>query len=300
MSDSSTAIRPSRAKVWLPFTASEPLGQPLAEWGYRTPRFPLGIKRSDLANQPQAIQRETMTVWFLANHAPPTGPFFGYGDGANSVPSSRTPNTTPADATPNGAHIAGWGQGRWFSGRRAVDLLTAEFAEIVPEQQIADVAALFDEWWELVTNESIADLTRQPSEQRTSTIVAALDEFADAVQKLAPEHGGIGHNGPPEDVPSITEDERRTILRATAATRIAVLSSDYSAAGLAWQNISPIIGKLGGAIAKQIEAFSTKFSATLGITTALIATGYIGDILGIWDKAEAISAMLELTKHLLH
>jgi hypothetical protein len=73
MSDSSTAMRPSRGKVWLPLTAGEPLGRPLAEWCYRTPRFPRGIEGGDLMDVPPEIQRDTTIVWFLANHVPAAG-----------------------------------------------------------------------------------------------------------------------------------------------------------------------------------------------------------------------------------
>src|SRR5690348_6546088 len=90
----STAGRPSRGKVWLALAAGESLPRPLAEWGYRTPRFPKGLKRTDLERQSEDIQRETMVMWFLANHAPTEGPFFGLaaiGRGIGSHPIGAAP-----------------------------------------------------------------------------------------------------------------------------------------------------------------------------------------------------------------
>jgi hypothetical protein len=69
MSEPGNDMRPSRGKVWLRLTAGEAMGRPLAEWAYRTPRFPSGIKRSDLTQAPE-IGRETIIVWFLTNHIP--------------------------------------------------------------------------------------------------------------------------------------------------------------------------------------------------------------------------------------
>ena len=118
----------------------------------------------------------------------------------------------------------------------------------------------------------------------------------ETMRKIRPAYGGIGHNGPP----SITEAETRIVLRATAETRLAVLSSDYDAAHLIWESIAPIVKGIGSDIAKQVENYCTKFTGTLAVTTALMATGYIGYELGFWNKAEAISAMLEIAKHLPH
>jgi hypothetical protein len=117
--------------------------------------------------------------------------------------------------------------------------------------------------------------------------------LTETVHKMLPAYGGIGHNGPPP----ITEDETRIVLRATAETRLAVLSSDYDAAHLAWEFVSPTIQKLGNSIAKQVENYCSKFTSTLAVTTALMAAGYVGYELGFWNKAQAISTMPEIAKH---
>ena len=83
---------------------------------------------------------------------------------------------------------------------------------------IAEVANLFDVLWERnsaeppVAKESAADV-------RTAAIVVLEAN----VGKLAPAHGGIGHNRPDGDLP-LAEHEQITVLRAISETRLAVLS----------------------------------------------------------------------------
>lgn len=301
MSESSAVMRPSRGKVWLHLAAGEPMGRPLAEWGYRTPRFPKGIKESDFVESAAEIQRETMIVWFLANHAPAKGPYFGF---AEAGPTSRIGalNTAALNEIPiNGSlEIAGWDQGRFFSGGTSRDLLKAEFGNIVEDAVLTEVAKLFPNLWEVRSPEPPVDLGNQTPEQLSATIAAALDELADLVRKLAPQHGGMGHNGPPDDGRPITEDEQRIVLKASEDARVAVLSSDYSTASAAWETAGPAFEKIASAISRHVDTYCNKFVATLGVTTALMATGCIGEWLGLWHRAQAITAMLELARHLLH
>lgn len=79
-----------------------------------------------------------------------------------------------------------------------------------------------------------------------------------------------------------------------------MLSSNFSAAGVAWEKAKPVFDKIASAIGRHVDAYCNKFAATLGVTTALIVTDYIGNMLGLWNKAQAITAMLELAKHFLH
>ena len=261
--------------------AGETFGRPLAEWAYRTPRFPEGIKGSDLLHAAPEIQRETMVVWFLANHHLARGPYFGF-SGPTTTNTIDPLNTYPPNSMPlnQGIETVGFGQGPFFSGGRVPDLLKAEFTEFVSEPVISEVAGLFEGLWQRMPPEPFVNFEKQTPEERTKTLINILDELTETVHKMLPAHGGIGHNGPP----SITEDETRIVLRATAETRLAVLSSDYDAASLAWKAISPIVKKLGNSIAKQVENYCTKFTSTLAVTSALMATGYIGYELGFWNK----------------
>jgi hypothetical protein len=297
MSESNAATQVSRGKVWLHMVAGEAVGRPLAEWAYRTPRFPQGIKGSDLSNATSEIQRETMVVWFLANHVPATGPYFGF-SGPTPTQTVGPLNTYPPNSMPlnQSIEIAGFDQAPFFSGGRSPDILKAEFSEFLPEPVILEVAGLFEGLLERTSPERVVDFQNQTPEGRVATLVTILDELTETVHKMLPTHGGIGHNWPPP----MTEDETRIVLRATAETRLAVLSSDYNAAHLAWESISPVVKKVGNSIAKHVDNYCTKFGSTLAVTTALMATGYIGYELGFWNKAEAIRAMLETVKYLSH
>jgi hypothetical protein len=277
--------------------AGEALGRPLAEWAYRTPRFPRGIKASDLSSANLEAQRETMVVWFLANHALATGPHFG-SSGPTETHISGPLNTAPlnSETLNQSGEIVGFNHGTFLNGGQSFDLLKAEFSGFVPEPVILEVAGLFEGLWERRPTEAVVDLARQTPEERIAALVTSLDELTETVHKMLPTHGGIGHNEPP----SITEDEKRIVLRATADTRLAILSSDYDTANLAWDSISSIIKRIGNNIAKQIDNYCTKFTNTLAVTSALMATGYIGYELGFWNKAQAISTMLEIAKHFPH
>ena len=296
MSESSVA-QVSRGKVWLHMVAGEALGRPLAEWAYRTPRFPQGIKGSDLLDAASEVQRETMVVWFLANHVPAMGPYFGFSGPTPTQTTGPLNSYAPNSMPPNQSiEIVGFGQGPFFSGGRAPDLLKSEFSEFLPEAVVLETAELFDGLWQRTPLEPFVDFEKQTPDEQKTTLVTILDELMETMRKIRPAYGGIGHNGPP----SITEAETRIVLRATAETRLAVLSSDYDAAHLIWESIAPIVKRIGSDIAKQVENYCTKFTGTLAVTTALMATGYIGYELGFWNKAEAISAMLEIAKHLPH
>jgi hypothetical protein len=270
MSDFSSGLHSSRGKVWFPLRFGEPLGKPFAEWGYRTPRFPMAIKESELASSTSEVQLETMIVWFLMNH------------------------THAVD------QIAGGGQRPFSNGGRAADFLWPEFRRPVPEATVLEAANFLDGLWEQIPAEFVVQMEKQKPEELQAALIAALDDFSKALRKPTADYGGIGHNRPPDDGPTITEEEKQIVLRATAETRLAVLSSDYRAASLAWEAISPIIKKIGNGVATQIANLCTKFASTLGVAAALMATGYIGYELGFWNKAEAISAMLEIAKHLPH
>ncbi len=238
-----------------------------------------------------------MTVWFLGNYVPAVGPYFGFDQTAPQ--STGTLGNSVLDSTPLDGGVSGFDQAPFFSGGRSADLLKAEFKDIVPDDVLMQVAVIFEGLWVPIPNEPVVNLEVQTSSERPASIVKALDELAVVVGKLMPEHGGIGHNMPPEDIPVITEEEKVIVLRATAETRLAVLSGDYSSASATWEAISPIVKRVGDGIARQIDNGFTKFTGTVGIAVGLMFTGYVGNALGFWNKAEAIHVMLEIAKHLV-
>ncbi len=56
--------------------------QPPALKVIKTPRFADGITVAELRKQSLPVQKETMTVWFLAHHVPATETYFGFGEAA--------------------------------------------------------------------------------------------------------------------------------------------------------------------------------------------------------------------------
>jgi hypothetical protein len=80
LSDNSPQRRRTRATVIIPLRLGATLGDAFWETAYVSPRFPVGIKGSDLANADIAIQGETMAIWFLANFVPATGTYFGFAE----------------------------------------------------------------------------------------------------------------------------------------------------------------------------------------------------------------------------
>lgn len=299
MSNVGSAHRPSRGKVWVPLRAGDPVGRPLAEWSYRTPRFPMGIKGGDLALAEPEVQRETMAVWFLANHVPADGPYFGFAESTSQGTGAF--NTQPFNTAPlaSGVTIGGWGQAPFFNGGRSSDLLQAEFAPHVTEAAILQLSQSFEGLWERLPFDAYLNLEDASAEELRAAAVAALDQFLAMLNALSPRHGGIGHNGPPGDVVPITEQERQIALTATSEARLAVLSDEYETAAVVWEAASPILAKIGGFIASQIKDFLAGFAKKLGEMAALglLATASVSLILP-WISAHAVSEILALLKHL--
>ena len=62
------APRHSQGRGWvLAHVALLSAGDPLADWGHFTPRYPTGIGNKALERAPQEIQRETALFWFHLN-----------------------------------------------------------------------------------------------------------------------------------------------------------------------------------------------------------------------------------------
>jgi len=281
--------RPSRGKVWLPLRAGDSVGRPLAEWAYCTPRFPTGIKAGNLTFADPDVQRETMAFWFLANHVPADGPYFGFAE-STSRPTGAL-NTQPLNTArlASGVTIGGFDQAPFFNGGRSPDLLQAEFGPNVSEAIVQEVAQSFEGLWERLPMDPHINFEDAHTEELKAAAVAALDQFLTALMGLSPKHGGIGHNGPPEDGPPITDQERNTALRATEETKLAVLSSEYDIARVAWDAVSPILLKISGFITHQINDFLAGFTKKLG---ELAAIGLIA-----WIAANSVSEIIAALKH---
>lgn len=259
MSDQSPAKRPTRATVYAWLHLGESFGRPFWETAYLTPRFPAGIKGSDLAEADESIQRETMAIWYLANLVPATGTYFGFAE-AQPEQGSALLNTSPLNTfTLNSSpRVGGFDQGTWFNGGRAPELLRAEFGKNVTADAISAVAAVFEGLWEWKPDEPAA--TYATTEDVKAAITGALDVFEARFRAMTPEHGGMGHNGPPEDEP-VTSEEKVVVLKAVSNLRMAVLSgSDVSVLEAVWSGAAGITTKFGGWVLKQVETFFNSFT----------------------------------------
>jgi hypothetical protein len=259
-----------------------------------TPRFPNGITFADLRSRPTAIQKETMAAWFLTMHVPATGPYFGFsGPGQGSAVLNTS---APGTFAPNqGPRIAGFGQAPFFNGGRAPELLTERFRQAVSSSVIAEVADIFDGLWERRTDQP--EVLSAEADIR-SAILSRLDRLEAEIGKLKPEHGGLGHNGPPEDELPITLEEQATTLRAIADMRMAVSSgADYSVIDTAWNGIWDVTKRIGAWALKQtkifVEGFVDEGGKAMGKKLPyLIPTG-----LGVWHFGEMIQHFVEKLMH---
>lgn len=257
----------------------------------RTPRFPTGVTVGGLRTQSIPVQKETMVTWFLAHHTPATGLYFGFGE-ANPTPSSSAPSTSPPDslALNQEPRIGGFDQGAWFNGGRAPALLKKTFEAGVGPAPIEDVASMFDGLWELKPSEPV--MPELPADITSELALTALDDLAAEVQKRAPEHGGIGHNGPPDDGATLTPSDRVIILRATQDAKLALLSKDQPGIQAALDVLAPLVIKLGNGILDQLNNMFTKFTGTIGVAGAVLLIGWVGDEIGIWNKAQVAAWLL--------
>lgn len=262
MSDQPPAKRPTRATAYVPLRFGQTYGKPYSEMAYLTPRFPSGIKGSDLAQAGETIQRETMAFWYLANLVPATGTYFGFAEAQPAAAGAL--NTSPLNtfALDSAPRIGGFGQGRWFNGGRAPELLRNEFGGNVSGEAIAAVAAVFDGLWEWKPEQPA--VTHTTPEDVQVAIAAALDAFENRFRAMTPDHGGIGHNGPPENE-SVTPREKVFVLKAVSDMRLAVASgSAPSTLDTLWSGVRGIITKLGAWALNQIDTFFENFTPAAG------------------------------------
>jgi hypothetical protein len=122
------------------------VGKPLAEWAYVTPRFPRGIKNTDLQYVDLAIQRETALWWFYLNLEPydltKGGPYFGFSGAIGSAPIG-------ALAIGGGQqNIGGFDQAPFASSPvAALDALSEEFGGIIVADILEELGQALGSRW---------------------------------------------------------------------------------------------------------------------------------------------------------
>ena len=267
----------------------------------RSPRFPEGILLPALRTQPLHIQKETMVCWLVENHAPvdDSTVLFGFGEAASSQPSAVL-NTSPLNTfTLNqGPRIGGFGEGVFFTGERPLDLLTKAFGPTIATETIEQVASAFDGLWNLKPTRQSLDAATTAAEAQAQ-LSQALNEFEEKFEQIAPKHGGIGHNRPPEDE-VITEDEEVVILRALGHMRLAPPPDTRpSVFGEIWSSVSGVIESVGKWILNKINLFLDPLMQEAGKSIGKAAPYLLLSAIGLYSGALHINDIIQFLTHKL-
>ena len=276
-----TSKRTTKGVFWRGFTAGDQFRRPFAEWAYLTPRYPSGLTASDLNEADSRIQRETVLFWFLLNLKPfdlSSGRWFAF--------------DTPG---------RGFGQAAFApSPLKAIDVVNDQFGDVLDASFLQEVvSALPGNWmWDEVTHSTEPGAIRHSADARQETLLH-LDLLKAAIDRLATNHGGMGHNLAPADE-LLTTQERLATLEAVARTRAGVTAGD--AAGLetartAWLSIAPIAEKLGHWLLARTDDFGTEFSKGAGKSLGEKLPVYTLRMLaaaGVWHEIKIVA------EHLLH
>lgn len=292
-------------KYWRHLAVGTPVGVPLAEWAYVTPRFPDGISQSALQDASPEVQRETAIVWFSLNLEPYAlggGPYFGFARANAEGQSSQTANAlvggpllnaVPVNAAPYGSQpyaaapyagaqprIAGFNQAVWAPARLdAAAVLSGEFGAILPESVIVEVAHDLPGQWMWRQRPPLrpvdpAELTADRAELGAN-ILARLDALEEALRDLRPAPGEIGHNRPPEGFGLPPEDDRE--VQAVISRARTALASEGETSGAELQaaadDFKPVAVKFGEWALGQLNTFITEANKSVaqGAGKALVA-----------------------------
>jgi hypothetical protein len=250
--------RPSRGVVWSHLKAGESFGKPLAEWAHISPKYPAGIKDSDLRIAAPAIQREVALFWFHSNFEPYDlsnhgVPWYGYGSGAIG--------TQPSGTGP----IGGGGVGPIAAAPlNASNLLRQEFDQVLGMELIDTLGeALGARWmWKADSPMPPVDPGSLTDRALRDALSPILNEFLERLRQLPvdAEHGGIGHNQPPEP---ITAEEKKEVVEAvTEITSVVEGPDDLNVKWLrvAWDGVLEKLKKFGVWLLDRSNDFFTGFA----------------------------------------
>ena len=209
------ALRPESGGSGLfgPALTSPPLTFSAAEEVYLAPGMPGGFSDSELRNQSSPVQFLVMSAWFRANFR-------------QAFDRSADVESGPALTLAN------------------------EFDSLVAEQSIATLTeALLDEapvWVE-------RGVEAPDAAEGANTLCARLDEVEEALAKLQPARGGIGHNNPPDG--PLTGEEHAEASKAITELREQSSSTrpDSSRTQRAAQSLAKVSEVVGRWIWKRVE-----------------------------------------------
>jgi len=259
----------------------EPMGRPFAEWAYVTPRYPEGLTATELSTSTQDLQRETGIIWFLSNLRPYNlagGPWLHFD-----------------------APGKGWNQGYWApSPLKAAPILRQEFGQVLGPEVIAGLAdSLQGDWMWVERGAAVFAVSSDVPQDRdevVSGILARLDGIEAALNALAPAHGSIGHNRPPEDLP-LAEEDREAGLAAVATIREAAANAFrviLPAVKAAIDRLSKIMDHAGRFLLAQASTFCTAAATAAGAAEGAALQPEIHHYAAeLWHNCQHLFALLE-------
>lgn len=132
-------------------------------------------------------------------------------------------------------------------------------------------------------------LTGSPVEQRRrSEILARIEELENELSRLTPDHGGMGHNKPPQDEEAEAQDAAviATVAEATTSLRIEFAKEEPDVIEVAKSGSA--LRNVGSWLAGKGDAFADEFVKSLGKA--------LGDAVG---KAVGVAALLTMISTLV-
>lgn len=267
------------------FTAGNPVEKPLVEKKYITPKFPEGIRQSDLTKANFLDQRQTALCWFLLNLEP-------Y-------------DSQTATAKYGNAHF---GDPYKRPSLNASDILDEEFSgTLAPDALNAVVAALPGPWmWKISRPNQALDNT--VIDDMSKRLIPMLDALADQITQLKRTnlHGRIGHNNP-EEISPLSEEDKDKLLEHIETAKEAAQSTDKDSSSklessLKW--ISNELTKIGDWSLKQtkdvlLDAISDTAKDTVKLVGAAIVFKTLGIHLSISYYAIEIDKVFRSIQHSL-
>lgn len=156
-------------------------------------------------------------------------------------------------------------------------LLTDEDGVLLTEKVEPDLDALMEE---LKAGRPV--LTGSPVEQRRRReILARIEELENELSQLAPDHGGMGHNRPPQDAAVIA-----AIAQSAATLRIELAKDEPDVVEVA--SSGSALRNAGSWLAGKADAFAEEFAKSLGKSLG----DAVGKAAGVAVLATAISTLV--------
>jgi len=264
---------PTQGVIIAPLTVDEAVGKPLNEPAHITPRFPLGIKDSDLRQADGATQRETAMWWFLLN-------------------------LEPYDRSKAAAR---YGEARYGDPYRrpavqASSILRQEFAGVMPDEIFEELGRVLAGAWMWKSPPVQPLLAPSTATEAFTTVVPVLESLSIAVQDLArpSAHGGIGHNRPPDEC-ALTEEDREEVLEKIEEAKKVAKSTEADAPSrltTLWKQIKEKLGGIGQWTLDRVNDFTSEAFKEAGKTVGKWLPHYLLAHVAIYSLVKAADQII--------